>query len=113
MPSFNVLVRNTCDEAGVPEGQGLPVLGEKLKPGRQSFGFGGGGGGGGGGTPLTETLTDFETESSSLVQVSLYSEVLVGLTVWDPDVVLVPLQALDAVQLVVLVEDQDNVLEDP
>ena len=68
----------------------------------------------GGGAAVTVTVTDWLAEPPAPVQVKVYVVVAVRLfRVCVPLVATAPLQPLDAVQAVALVEDQASVVEPP
>ena len=62
---------------------------------------------------LTVTVAEAEALPPEPVQEILYIDVAVGVTVWEPEVALVPLQAPEAEQEVALVLLQERVLDDP
>ena len=62
---------------------------------------------------VTVIVADLETDPPVPVQVSVYIEVVVGVTDWVPEAPLDPLHAPEAVHEVVLVDDHERIDDEP
>jgi len=61
-----------------------------------------------GGGAVTDTLTDFEALPAAPVQITVYVDVAVGATGFDPAVAMLPDHAPDPEQLVALLDDHER-----